>query len=76
MGKTALALNIAMNVARAKQKAVEGGEAEHYGGTVVSFSLEMLGEQLATRLLSDFAEIESHKIRQGKISLRNIPARR
>jgi replicative DNA helicase len=68
MGKTALALNIAMNVARAKQKAVEAGEAEHYGGTVGFFSLEMSGEQLATRILSDFAEIESHKIRQGKIS--------
>ena len=25
-------------------------------------------EQLATRILSDFAEIESHKIRQGKIT--------
>lgn len=68
MGKTALALNIAMNVARQKQKAVEAGEADHYGGTVGFFSLEMSGEQLATRILSDFAEIESHKIRQGKIT--------
>lgn len=67
MGKTALALNIAMNVARAKQKGVEAGE-EHFGGTVGFFSLEMSGEQLATRILSDFAEIESHKIRQGKIT--------
>ena len=67
MGKTALALNIAMNVARQKQKGVEAGE-EHYGGTVGFFSLEMSGEQLATRILSDFAEIESHKIRQGKIT--------
>jgi replicative DNA helicase len=68
MGKTALALNIAMNVARTKQKAVEAGDSEHTGGTVGFFSLEMSGEQLATRLLSDFAEIESHKIRQGKIT--------
>ncbi|OQW57494.1 MAG: replicative DNA helicase [Proteobacteria bacterium HN_bin10] len=68
MGKTALALNIAMNVARAKQKAVEAGDKDHYGGTVGFFSLEMSGEQLATRLLSDFAEIESNKIRQGRIT--------
>ena len=65
MGKTALALNLAMNVARAKQKA--GKSTEHTGGTVGFFSLEMSGEQLATRLLSDFAGIESHRIRQGKI---------
>jgi replicative DNA helicase len=68
MGKTALALNIAMNVARTKQKAFEAGDAEHTGGTVGFFSLEMSAEQLATRLLSDFAEIESHKIRQGRIT--------
>jgi len=69
MGKTALALNLAMNVARIKQKATEADpNAEHTGGTVGFFSLEMSGEQLATRILSDFAEIESHKIRQGKIT--------
>ncbi|MEJ0059135.1 MAG: replicative DNA helicase [Terricaulis sp.] len=67
MGKTALALNIAMNVARAKQKADIAGDADHYGGVVGFFSLEMSGEQLATRLLADFANIESHRIRQGKI---------
>ncbi|HRE42969.1 MAG TPA: replicative DNA helicase [Terricaulis sp.] len=69
MGKTAFALNLAMNVARIKQKAIEADpNAEHFGGTVGFFSLEMSGEQLATRILSDFAEIESHRIRQGKIS--------
>lgn len=69
MGKTAFALNLAMNVARIKQKATEADpNAEHFGGTVGFFSLEMSGEQLATRILSDFAEIESHRIRQGKIS--------
>jgi len=67
MGKTSLALNVAMHVARAKQKADQAGEAEHLGGVVGFFSLEMSAEQLATRLLSDFAEIESHRIRQGKI---------
>jgi replicative DNA helicase len=68
MGKTALALNIAMHVARSKQKAMEAGQTEHDGGSVGFFSLEMSAEQLATRLLSDFAEIESHRIRQGKIT--------
>ena len=34
------------------------------------FSLEMSAEQLATRLLSDAAEIESDRIRRGKISAR------
>ena len=67
MGKTALALNIAMKVARAKQVATEAGHTEHTGGTVGFFSLEMSGEQLATRILADFAGIESHRIRQGKI---------
>jgi replicative DNA helicase len=68
MGKTAFALNLAMNVARLKQKAIqENPEADHLGGTVGFFSLEMSAEQLATRILSDFAGIESHRIRQGKI---------
>src|SRR5690606_30862912 len=68
MGKTAFALNLAMNVARIKQKAIqEDPNAEHLGGTVGFFSLEMSAEQLATRILSDFAGIESHRIRQGKI---------
>ena len=65
MGKTALALNIAMNVALAKQKAAGG--RPHQGGTVGFFSLEMSAEQLATRLLADYTSIESHRIRQGKI---------
>jgi replicative DNA helicase len=64
MGKTSLALNVAMNVALAKQKA---GDQPHTGGTVGFFSLEMSAEQLATRLLADYTSIESHRIRQGKI---------
>ena len=40
----------------------------HKGGMVAFFSLEMSAEQLATRLLSDAAEIESDRIRRGKIS--------
>jgi replicative DNA helicase len=70
MGKTSLATNIAFNVALARLKAgdkpLEEGEKAP-GGVVAFFSLEMSAEQLATRLLSDHAEIESERIRKGMI---------
>jgi replicative DNA helicase len=72
MGKTSLATNIAYNVARARlawremhPQAEEDEKPE--GGIVAFFSLEMSAEQLATRLLSDAAEIEAYKIRTGDI---------
>jgi len=71
MGKTALALNIAFNIARNKltwERAPEDDKPQQKGGIVAFFSLEMSAEQLATRLLSDAAEIESDRIRRGKIS--------
>ena len=71
MGKTALATNIAFNVAKnrlAWDQASESHKPVHKGGVVAFFSLEMSAEQLATRLLSDAAEIESDRIRRGKIS--------
>ena len=71
MGKTALATNIAFNIARQRLKCIKEGtleEAPDKGGVVAFFSLEMSAEQLATRLLSDAAEIESDRIRRGKIS--------
>lgn len=71
MGKTALATNIAFNIARQRLKVVRAGEldaASDKGGVVAFFSLEMSAEQLATRLLSDAAGIESDRIRRGKIS--------
>ncbi len=71
MGKTALALNIAFNIARNKltwDRAPEDAKPQQKGGIVAFFSLEMSAEQLATRLLSDAAEIESDRIRRGKIS--------
>jgi replicative DNA helicase len=71
MGKTALALNIAFNIARNKltwERAAEEDKPQQKGGIVAFFSLEMSAEQLATRLLSDAAEIESDRIRRGKIS--------
>jgi replicative DNA helicase len=52
MGKTSLALNVALNVAKG-------------GGTVAVFSLEMSREQLATRLLSSEALVENNRLRTG-----------
>jgi replicative DNA helicase len=70
MGKTALATNIAFNVAKARlahDRAPEEDKPIDRGGVVAFFSLEMSAEQLATRLLSDAAGIESDRIRRGKI---------
>ncbi len=69
MGKTALATNIAFNVARARMESTRAGGEDNpnKGGVVAFFSLEMSAEQLATRLLSDFSQIESDRIRRGKI---------
>lgn len=55
MGKTSFAMNIATNVARRNDK------------SVVTFNLEMSKEQLATRVLSTEAMIESSNLRNGRI---------
>lgn len=55
MGKTSFALNIAENVAIKGKK------------TVAIFSLEMSTEQIATRMLSEEAMVESHKLRDGTL---------
>ena len=56
MGKTSFALNITRNV------------AVNAGKTVCFFSLEMSRDQLAQRMLSSEAGIESEKLRNGEIS--------
>lgn len=55
MGKTSFALNIARNVSMTGKK-------------VIFFSLEMSNEQLAARVLSTEARVESNKLRSGDIS--------
>ncbi len=55
MGKTSFAMNIAKNVAKSSEK------------DVVIFNLEMSKEQLATRMLSTEARIESSSLRNGRI---------
>lgn len=70
MGKTALATNIAFNIAKAYTSEVQadGTLKTTNGGIVGFFSLEMSCEQLATRIISEQAEIASYKIRRGEIS--------
>ena len=67
MGKTSLATNMAFNIARAYKKGLtsSGEEGAVDGGVVGFFSLEMSAEQLATRILSEVAEIPSNQIRRG-----------
>ncbi len=70
MGKTALATNIAFNIAKAHRVAQrEGGLEETVDGAIVGFfSLEMSSEQLATRILAEQAQLPSEKIRRGQIT--------
>ena len=56
MGKTAFALNLALNVAK------------KYNQTVAMFSLEMSREQLAMRLLASESFIDMQKLATGKLS--------
>src|SRR5829696_306097 len=69
MGKTALATNIAYNVAKAWQGEVrpDGHMQTVDGGIVGFFSLEMSSEQLATRIVSERTGISSSTIRRGAI---------
>ncbi len=70
MGKTALATNIAYNVAKAWQGEVraDGHTSTVNGGIVGFFSLEMSAEQLATRIIAEQTGIPSSTIRRGGIT--------
>ena len=69
MGKSALASNIAFNVAKVWEGGTraDGRIETTNGGIVGFFSLEMSAEQLATRIISEQAEIPSNRIRRGEI---------
>lgn len=76
MGKSALAMNIAYNVAsdyRGVPKP-DGTIETKSGGQVGFFSLEMSAEQLATRVLSERAAVPSSRIRRGEISEQEFTA--
>jgi replicative DNA helicase len=70
MGKTALATNIAYNIARAHRGETrpDGHIQTVDGGIVGFFSLEMSAEQLATRIISERTGIPSSTIRRGGIT--------
>ncbi|MDB5591014.1 replicative DNA helicase [Enterovirga sp.] len=67
MGKTALATNIAFNIAKAYrgEKLPDGATKTVNGGIVGFFSLEMSAEQLATRIIAEQSGVPSYKIRRG-----------
>ncbi len=69
MGKTALATNIAFNVAKAYKQGErsDGTFGTIDGGAVGFYSLEMSAEQLATRILAEQCEISSELIRKGEL---------
>lgn len=65
MGKTALATNIAFNIARRFQQ--EQTEGSSKSSIVAFFSLEMSAEQLSMRILASRARVPAHYIRQGNL---------
>jgi replicative DNA helicase len=69
MGKSALATNIAYNIAKNWRGEVrpDGRTESVNGGIVGLFSLEMSAEQLATRIIAEQTEIPSYRIRRGEI---------
>ncbi len=70
MGKTALATNLAFNIAMKYKKGEkpDGTEGAIDGGVVGFFSLEMSSEQLANRILAAEARIKSHELLSGKLT--------
>ena len=69
MGKTALATNIAFQVAKnyAWEPQVDGTKKTVNGGVVAFYSLEMSAEQLAMRLLAEVSGVASDRLRRGEI---------
>lgn len=69
MGKTALAVNIAFDVAKHYRYEVQpdGSKKTVAGGVVAFFSLEMSDEQLAMRVLSEASGVSGDRIRKGEI---------
>lgn len=68
MGKTALATNIAFNIARNyRWEPTPEGRKTVSGGVVAFYSLEMSAEQLAMRILADASGVSSDKLRKGEI---------
>lgn len=71
MGKSALALNVAFNIAKRYEWVAlpDGTRKTLSGGIVAFFSPEMTSENLGIRLLSDAAGVSIDKIRKGEIDV-------
>lgn len=68
MGKTALATNIAFNVAKNFNKYGRTNDASSAeGGYVGFFSLEMSSDQLCTRILSEHSQVMATQLRRGQL---------
>jgi replicative DNA helicase len=69
MGKSALAANIAFQVAKnyAYDILPDGSRKTSNGGVVAFFSLEMSAEQLAMRVLAEVSGVPSDRLRKGEI---------
>ena len=73
MGKTAFATNIAYHAASSRKPRAETDDHTVEDKEVVAFfSLEMSAEQLATRIISEQANVRSDAIRRGDISEENF----
>jgi replicative DNA helicase len=68
MGKTSLATNIAFNAAARLMRDRRDGIENSNGAATAFFSLEMSADQLATRILSEQAEISSESLRSGQLT--------
>jgi replicative DNA helicase len=70
MGKTALATNIAFNIAEAYRTEPSEDDKPKVidGGVVAFYSLEMSAEQLATRIIAEQSEVPSERIRRGDLN--------
>ncbi|MEZ5920453.1 MAG: replicative DNA helicase [Parvularculaceae bacterium] len=69
MGKTSLAVNMAVNASRAykPERQLDGSIRAAEGAVVGLFSLEMAAEQIATRIISEFSGVPSNEIRRGEV---------
>ena len=73
MGKTSLATAIAFGAAKSILAEARTNDPNAMAKRCIAiFSLEMSAEQLATRLLSEEAQVSSDRIRRGEISQRDF----
>lgn len=77
MGKTALALNIAVNAATRKDGINSGNDGINSVNTaptnVMFFSLEMTRQELGLRMLCSEARVDSARVRAGRVSKNEFP---